>query len=44
MEQKEMEAQFAKLQTGQERWEVYNNCLDRLANVSTPLYKKDLTR
>jgi len=38
-EQEAMKGQFAKLQTGQERWEVYRLCLDKLAAD-----KKDLTR
>jgi hypothetical protein len=38
-EQEGMKAQFAKLQSGQERWEVYRLCLDKLAAD-----KKDLTR
>ncbi len=38
-EQEQMRLQFAKLQTGQERWEVYRLCLEKLAAD-----KKDLTR
>lgn len=38
-EQEAMKGKFAKLQTGQERWEVYKLCLDKLAAD-----KKDLTR